>query len=186
MSVPENLIDPAHLAGPGYAPDLAGWYATPLDPAVAQALHAQLRRAEQQALADSRSAYLIRLGLLIAGFWSGRDVVHDHRSLRATTRVEEQALVDLVYGQLLISCKRLGAQALLDQGFAALAGQLPAVAYFTVLKRHELLRQLALTAAGSPARGLADLLVEAKIIKQLKDKGRQGRSFSGSHDDTLG
>lgn len=186
MSVPDYRIDPTGLAEPGVVLDLAGWYATPLEAAIAGRLSEQLRRAEQRALAGNQAVYAARLGLLIAGFWSGRQVENDHRSLRATATSAQQALADLVYGQLLVSCKRSGAQQLLKLGFAAAAGQLAATDYFAVLKRHELLTHLVLTPTGSPPQALADLLVEAKIIKQLKDKARRGRSFPDTHDDTLG
>jgi hypothetical protein len=125
-----------------------------------------------------------RLAELISGFWLGRAVALDHRSLIATLPPESQALVELVYGQLLISRKLAGALEHLDRGFTLAVPQLEPGEYFTLLRRHELLRALPLHATASAAQSLSDLLTEARVIRRLQPHGR--RRTAHPHDDTLG
>lgn len=169
-----EIIDVATLIAWQAALPWAGWYAQPMASAAASQLSRQLREAEQAAFAANASAFVPRLGLLITGYWQHRAVELDYRSLQATCRPEQGPLVELVYGQLLISCKRSGAYAHLQRGFQAAASQIPATDYFTLLKRHELLQWLPLTAAGVAPATLADLLTEAKVIKRLQEKPRRG------------
>lgn len=177
-------LDVFLLLAPGFDPPLAGWYAAPLASPRAGELHAQARLAMQRALAIAGSAELPRLAQLIAGFWLGHAVEHDYRSLAATLAPDRQALMELIYGQLLISRKRIGAMEHLRRGFALAAPKLAPADYFTLLRRHELLQSLALSAAGAAPLDLPDLINEARIVKQF----RTGRGIPAGHkpDDTLG
>lgn len=184
MSVPDSTIDAHQLLEPHAALPYAGWYAAPLTPNVATELDVQARQAVQQALASGGLSLAPKLAELIAGFWLGRAVALDHRSLIATQPPESQAVVELIYGQLLISRKIEGALEHLDRGFILAIPQLAPGEYFALLRRHELLRALPLRATASEPQILSDLLTEARVIRRLQPYGR--RRTAHPHDDTLG
>lgn len=186
MSIPDHTVDSSQLLQHDAVLPRVGWYAEPLTGGAAALLHDQARRAVQQSLASgSRPLALApRLAELIAGFWLGRAVALDHRSLIATLPPESQALVELVYGQLLISRKLAGALEHLHRGFMLAVPQLEPGEYFTLLRRHELLRALPLHTTASAALTLADLLTEARVIRRFQPHGR--RRTAHPHDDTLG
>lgn len=184
MSVPDHAVDPSHLLQPDADLPCVGWYASPLKGEAAAMLHNQARQAVQRALASGARPLVPKLAELIAGFWLGRDVALDHRSLIATLPPESQALVELVYGQLLITRKLSGALEHLDRGFTLAVPQLAPGEYFTLLRRHELLRALPLHATASAPQMLSDLLTEARVIRRLQPHGR--RRTAHPHDDTLG
>lgn len=165
---------------------LAVWYAAPLTPAQATELQAQARQLSQRNLASGGSVLAPRLADMIAGFWLGRNVTHDYRSLIATVPEAQQAAVELAYGQLLMSRKQAGAMHHLDRGFELATAALAPAEYFVLLRRHALLRRLALTATGAPPQSLPDLLREARVIQRLQPDGRHPRDLRNPHDDTLG
>lgn len=184
MSVSDPEVVVFQLLVPGGDPPLAGWYATPLAASRAAELLALSRQAIQRALADSASADLPRLAQVIAGFWLGHVVEHDYRSLAATLAPERRALLELIYGQLLISRKCAGALEHLRRGFALATPGLAPADYFALLRRHELLQALVLSPRGVAAQTLADLLNEARIVRRFA----HGRGAPPGHspDDTLG
>lgn len=184
MSVPDHTVDPCQLLSFDAGLSPVGWYADPMPADAAAALHAQARQAVQRALASGERPLAPKLAELIAGFWLGRDVALDHRSLIATLPPESQALVELVYGQLLISRKLAGALEHLDRGFTLAVPQLAPGEYFTLLRRLELLRALPLHATAAVPQTLSDLLTEARVIRRLQPHGR--RRTAHPHDDTLG
>ena len=187
MSSSHDPFDPFRLTASSVDLPWAGWYATPLSADAAAALQAQARQARQHALAGQRDPFPAQLAELIAGFWLGRAIELDHRSLLATAPHEYRGFVELVYGQLLASRKLTGASTYLQQGFraAVLLNRLAPADYLALLRRHELLRLLVLTEVGSPPRTLPDLLNEARIIRRLQpSSGRFAIRHRG--DDTLG
>lgn len=187
MPESEHVVDVQQLVLPDAELPPAGWYAQPLAPSAAAGLHQEARRAVQRALAGGavRGQPLApRLVELIAGFWLDRAVALDHRSLIMTHPPESAALVELVYGQLLISRKRAGAFAHLDRGFALLARHLAPSDYLTLLRRHDWLRALPLREEPSVPQTLAELLTEARVIRRLEPAGR--RPGDSPHEDTLG
>lgn len=184
MSIPEHSVDVRQLLQPDADLPRVGWYATPLAPEAAMVLHAQARQAAQRALAAGSQPLAPRLAELVAGFWLGRTVTLDYRSLIATRPPESQALVELIYGQLLISRKLADALEHLDRGFMLAVPQLAPGEYFTLLRRHETLRALPLRTTASAPQTLADLLTEARVIRRLQPAGR--RPTVHPHDDTLG
>lgn len=164
---------------------LADWYAEPLAQAPARALLEQARLRRQSALRAGQPAFTARLIELIAGWWSGQDLAMHHASLGAECSTpQEQALRELVTGQLLISRRLDSARACLERGFALAAPLLPAQDYFRVMKRHALLEALPLGTRPAPARGLDELLTEAAVIRRLQ--GRQARGGRADPADTLG
>lgn len=188
MSESEPVVDPSQLLSSAATLPLAGWYAQPLTAAAAAALQAEAARQVQSILTEgtapaSTRLPAARLAELIAGFWLNRAVALDYRSLIATYPPQSSALIELVYGQLLISCKLKGAFDHLARGFALAVPRLAPADYFVLLRRHELLRALSLHEQPSPAQTLADLLTEARVIRRLQPAGRPG---GGKHDDTTG
>lgn len=180
------IPDPRQLLQSEAAPALAAWYASPLTQSQALELQAQARGYMQRILAGGGDSLAPRLAEMIAGYWQGRAVTHDYRSLIATLPEVRQAAVELVYGQLLMSRKRTGAMRHLDRGFELATPAFEPAAYFVLLRRHTLLRNLVLTVAGSPPQTLSDLLQEARVIQRLQS-GRGGpRAPRNTHDDTLG
>lgn len=165
---------------------LAAWYASPLTKLQATSLQTQARRHLQQAMTDGTNSLVPRLADVIAGFWLGRDVSHDYRSLMATLPETQRASVELVYGQLLMSCKCSGAMLHLERGFELATAALAPAAYFVLLRRHTLLSYLVLTLAGSPPQTLGDLLQEARVIQRLSAGRGVVRGSNNPHDDTLG
>lgn len=178
-------VDLFQLVTPPAQPPLAGWYAAPMAPAVAAELHTQARQAQQRQLADQGNRFPARLAELIACYWLGRGIDLVCQSLLATARVEQQALVELVYGQLLISRKLVGAREHLQRGFTLAIPMLQPAEYFAVLRCHEVLSTLILTATPADGQTLFNLLNEARVIKQLQPNS--GRIRPGHRDDdTLG
>ncbi|RRQ21928.1 hypothetical protein [Thiohalobacter thiocyanaticus] len=164
---------------------LADWYALPLPEPAARALLAQARQRRQSALKRGEAVLVQRLIELIAGWWCGQDLDMHHASLSAECRERhEQALLELVTGQLLISRRLAAARPHLQQGFALAAPLLPAQDYFTVMKRHGLLEYLPLGPSASAPLTLDELLTEAAVIRRLQG----GRPGGGRADpaDTLG
>ena len=187
MSEHDYSVDVQQLALPDALLPLAGWYAQPLTATAAAGLHTAARRSVQSVLARGAARgqpLAARLAELIAGFWLGRTVTHDYRSLAATYPPEAVALVELIYGQLLISRKLTGAWTHLERGFTLAIPQLSPADYFALLRRHELLRMLPLGTEASAARTLPDLLTEARVIRRLQPAGR--RPGDPAHEDTLG
>ncbi len=185
MLAVDIIADPQHWLHSADTLSLAAWYATPLSELQARDLQLQARQLLQRQMLSGSAALAPRLADLIAGFWLGRDVSHDHRSLMATLPVPQRALVELIYGQLLMACKRNAAQQHLTRGFELATELLEPAAYFVLLRRHAQLRELVLSPAGSPPQALPELLLEARVIQRLK-RGRGSRLPITSHDDTLG
>jgi hypothetical protein len=184
MSAPVSDSEAFMLLAPGFDPPLAGWYATPVARARAVELHAESHQAEQRALAGAGDASLPRLARLVATYWLDGSVELDYRSLAVTLPPARRALVELIYGQLLISRKRVGALEHLRRGFTLAAPALAPADYFALLRRHELLQSLVLTAAGFPPQDLPDLLNEARIVRQFGPGGAPRPAHKP--DDTLG
>lgn len=178
-------VDLFLLATSPVEPPLAGWYAAPLAPSVAAQLQSQARQTQQQLLASQGNLFAPRLADLIAGYWQGRVIDLDYQSLLATVPPGQQALVELVYGQLLISQKLSGAREHLKRGFTLATPLLKPAEYFAVLRCHELLGSLVLTERPAVAQTLPSLLNEARVIKQLQPAGGRAR-HSHRDDDTLG
>lgn len=166
---------------------LVDWYATPWTPAAAQPLRQRIRQRQQTALKAGQPVFVLQLLDLIAGYWWDRSWEMHYASLRTNCRREqEHALLDLVAGQLLVSCKREPAHQLLQQAFDRAAVLLPPPDYFVVMKRHALLRQLPLTPSGVAAADLDTLLAEARVIERLRGPGARGVRPPRDHGDTLG
>ncbi|GEM_PF-509727 len=165
---------------------LGAWFALPLSREEAEALAAAARRAANPRRDAAYATDLPRLAALIAAFWRGGRARDEYRSLRATARAPRmRALVDLVYGQLLISRRLRGAHVHLQAGFHAAVPWLGAAEYFRVLQRHECLGHLVLGDEPAPPACLAELLREARVVRMLA-KGRAAAVPADCRMDTIG
>lgn len=167
---------------------LAEWHADPRPHASAYAAWRRALRSGGRKVGDGRGLPP-DLQALVARFWAGRPVVPAYQTLVAQSPPGEpsRALVELVYGQLLMSRKLTGARGHLEAGFDMARSWFSARDYFTVLKRHQLLARLPLTEAGSAPRTLADLLTEARVVARLEGTpGPARRGPVSGREDTLG
>jgi hypothetical protein len=166
-------------------PSLAGWYGNSLTHRQATALQAAAQRLLCDRLRQGRAGFRPRLLQLVCRFWLGSAVELEYASLAAAAGNDyERALLELVFGQLLISRKCRRALPHLQAGFNLAAGYLEPADYFRLLRRHELLGYLGLGDGLAPARNLAVLLTEAAVIERLRSG--EGRQFESTHRDTVG
>jgi hypothetical protein len=165
---------------------LASWFAVPLTAKQAQAGLSEIRRALLNRRATQQVVFSTRLAELIFRFWAGSAIEVNYRNLLALLNNErELALLDLCYGQLLMSRKQEPAWQHLDKGFTAAAHLFAPEDYFTVLRRHELLRQLPLSLLPSAAATLEALQDEARVIARLRGTGGRPAWWALTHHDTL-
>ena len=170
-------------------PPLGGWYAEPLSGAQADELLRLAHEGLQSLYARRRAAGTgCHLLQMIARHWCGATVEAEYRTQRATAgTARDEALVELVYGQLLMSRKLCGAMEHLTAGFARAANLFAPDEYFSVLKRHALLGYLLLSERPSAPQDLASLLTEAAVIKRLETRGAaRHRSAATDASDTVG
>jgi hypothetical protein len=160
---------------------LGDWFAVPLSPDQAEKLLSDARNRLQQAYAQGKTGYLIRILELIACYWLERPIDHLYASLFAASgEGGNKALLELVYGQLLMSRRQATAITHLDTGFRLAADILEPAVYFEVMRRHNLLRSLRASTQPTLPQDLDVLLNEAKIVQRiggketcLKDAGRK-------------
>jgi len=122
---------------------------------------------------------------LLCHFWMDVPTSLEYRQLTASATLQrDRALLELVYGQLLLSRRQRPAQRHLDRGFSLGVAYLAATDYFLLVRRHDLLRYIPLSAVPVAPQGLQSLLAEAAVIRQLLDAGTG--TCRVSHHDTLG
>lgn len=186
MQIETCQMDPFRLAACADDLSLAGWYGEPMDERAARELLQRAQQALREAYAGGGCSFGPLLQQLLARFRLQGEL-QEVDSMQATLREErERALLELIQGQLLISVRLRQAREHLDAGFRAAANLLSPEDYFSVLRRHEQLRALPLFDRPMPARGLAQLLAEAGVIRRLQGpRGERPRSTEGSHLDTL-
>ena len=139
----------------------------------------------QTRLCNGGSCFALHVLQLVCRFQRQANVELAYQQLRTSAQdASEQALLELVYGQLLASRKKTGAHQHLADGFALAAAVLSSTEYFQLVRRHELLGWLVLSDAASVPQPLDALLAEAAVIKKLQ--GDAGLPHSLAHRDTLG
>jgi hypothetical protein len=165
-------------------PSLTGWYADPFAAPAARALLDRTQRRLRSRLSRGDRGLPLHLLEMICQHWLQYDSALDYQQLSVLVCDDsERALVELVYGQLLISGKRLPARQHLARGFSLAARHLDTVDYFLLLRRHDLLDFLPLSVIPVVARDLRSLMQEAAVISRLQG-GR--RIYESPHRDTLG
>ena len=182
---PRNPTYPAECLLTGQQPALATWYGEPPGAAAAAVLHDRAQQELQLRLCLNHGSFPLHVLQLVCDFWRRADGASRYETLAAAVDDRrEQALLELVYGQLLMSRKLKPANAHLALGFELAAPWLASVSYFELLRRHEMLACLRLTDRPAPAQGLTALLSEAAVIRRLQD--RDNCSRVNEHRDTLG
>ena len=162
--------------------DLSAWYAHPLEIDDAKNKYNALQLLRKR---DSASSY--RIEEIILRYWMARDIEGDVKHYSASCQNEvQQALVTMIYGQLLMSQKRLGAMDYLNEGFRLASSLFQGAAYLDVLRRHEQLGFIVLSPRPAKALLLEDLLREAAIVKKLRGKPDHHRDIRADNTDTLG
>lgn len=136
------------------------------------------------------SSFDQRLRTLIARFWADRPVEADYLGLKsaAATRVEE-ARVELIYGQLLVSRFLRAGLEHLERGFQLAVEDLPPRDYLELRRRHQALRLLPLGQERREAQSLRALLAQAAVIERLeRNSPRETRAvYPPPHrEDTVG
>ncbi|NOR41039.1 MAG: hypothetical protein GQ537_07515 [Gammaproteobacteria bacterium] len=167
------------------SPLLSAWYANPLSPDTVAGLQAALQRELQARLCSGMPCFQCHVLQLVCHFQDQVDVSLEFEKLRAAASdMFERALLELVYGQLLMSCKQTGARQHLADGFTLAAGELASIDYFRLVKQHELLAYLPLSDMPSLPQDLESLLAESGVIKQLRDS--DCKQYRLPHLDTIG
>jgi hypothetical protein len=173
------------LSPGGHQASLAGWYGEPLVAADAEALCAGAQKQLRVCLCAGQPVFSVQLLQLLAHFWMDVSVALEYQQLTASaTGQRDRALLEIVYGQLLLSRRQWPAVQHLDRGFSLATDYLAATDYFLLVRRHELLRHIPLSSVRAAPQGLQSLLAEAAVIRELKGVGRHPCSLS--HQDTIG
>ncbi|MFA5529862.1 MAG: hypothetical protein WDA11_04250 [Thiohalomonadaceae bacterium] len=163
---------------------LGRWYADPCTEATARTVLARIESREQRRRRRGQGSLALRLAALPARAALGEPIEQDYERLTALTArrgTRARALVELVYGQVLMTRRRPGAMAHLNQGFALARHLFAPGDYFVVLKRHTLLALL--PPADLPPEPLDGLLTTARVMARMGVRQNQVR-----HDanDTFG
>ena len=158
---------------------LGHWYADPID---AETAHRLLERCRVHR--RGRRPFTRALELA-ARFQLNESIDFDYRLLVDELRPHPHAaaLLELVYGQLLISRKLRAGITHLKRAEQLAARLFAPGDYFTVIERHELLAELALGDAPSPPLPLESLLTEARVIRRLR--GPRRPIPVSDHSDTM-
>jgi len=164
---------------------LSAWYADPVGKDLAEALAAIAQYGLRSRLCEGVDCFQLHVLMLACNFWMGRSIEPDYGQLAASTGNDrERALLELVYGQLLISCKYRHALEHLGNGFSLAVDYLGTPDYFHLVRQHELLACLALSSRPAAPLELESLLTEARVIKRLQTGS--GRRYDNAHFDTVG
>lgn len=141
----------------------------------------------KRAYTHGEDAFSFRLYELIYLFWLDKDIDLHIQSLRSNANDRgRQAIVELLLGQLLLSRKLVGALDHLNLGFQRAIPYLSSEDYFVVLKRHQQLSWLPLTAEPSEPFSLEMLLTEARVIERLSRSIGKIRKKGSNPSDTVG
>ncbi|MDX1697060.1 MAG: hypothetical protein R3308_02185, partial [Thiohalobacterales bacterium] len=163
----------------------SAWYGDPLPVTAAEAMLERAGVVEQARLRAGMNCFQPQLLALVCRAWldDSPQRVFERHAVAATTR-HERALLALIQGQLLASCKLDPAMGCLQSAFRLAAPLLEASEYLDVLRRHEVLAYLPWSDRPQPPQGLAALLREAAVVKRLRADERRHHEFE--RDDTVG
>ena len=163
------------------------WYGDPLTKYQAEQLLQFSLEKRKQALFDGQDCFSYQIKEMIARFFLNLNINVEHKTLVHSMQDEQKiALIELVFGQLLMSRKLDNAPTHLKSGFSIAQKYVSPADYFSVAKRHELLDRLKLGKKPSEAKTLASLLIEASIIKQLETTNGLNNRYPKNPNDTLG
>lgn len=167
-----------------------GWVADPPSPVEVDSCQSALRNIRKQIhlgrMAEEQCPHA-DLKEMVVRFWQGRTIEMDYGNLCKTAPDPfRRALVEMVYGQLLMSVKQSPAMTHLQHGFLLATPYFRAQEYFQVMKRHELLQWLPLQKSAMPAQSLQSLLKEAAVVRELRRGGECPPEIPFDSNDTLG
>jgi hypothetical protein len=166
-------------------PDPALWYGDPLGRQHASGLQRAAQAELHSRLCRGESSFSLHVLRLVCAYRMASGSSLEYEQLVVQAREDnERALLELVYGQLLISCKLLPANRHLARGFQLAAGLLAPAEYFCLLRRHELLGLLPLSDIPVPPLKLVALLREATVIERLRQADYL--RHDNTHTDTVG
>ncbi len=164
-----HRVEELFATGPRGELLLSAWHAEPLEAEAAGHCLLELRRNTLAARFPALPGPDSEVMEMILSFWMGRSLESfRERLLKLAENERRQALVELVYGQLLLSRRTLGAWTHLDRGLQLASSLLAPSDYFVILRRHQALRDLPLNAEPLPPQPLERLLREAAVARRLK------------------
>jgi len=164
---------------------LAAWYGEPVSPADAVCLYTDTEKALRSRLCAGLPAFQLHVLQLLGHFWMDVSISLEYQQLATSANGQrDRALLEIVYGQLLLSRRQRPALEHLDRGFRLAAGYLDASDYFLLVRRHDLLRHIPLSATQAAPQGLQSLLAEAAVIRQLQ--GAVRHTCRDTRQDTIG
>ncbi len=125
---------------------------------------------------------------MIARFWLGEEIYDDYLMLKpaASRSAHGQVLLELVYGQLLLSRKVRKGITHLDKAFRLAPNLFAAADYLRVMNRLRLLKHLPLSAAPAKAESLESLLTAAKVIERMQQSENTRPVIHHDPKDTYG
>lgn len=167
---------------------LARWYAEPLSQNEAEQLLSLSIKREQELLKCSARPALSPLLKLIAFHWLGESTKahYQHLLSRREKSIHADILKPLIYGQLLMSRQKEGAMDYLDEAFGQAQLLLRPEDYFSVMNRHQLLKQLPLGGGNNAGLALDALLATAGVIGRMKEGNGERPGFWYDPNDTYG
>lgn len=166
---------------------LGSWYGDPLTRQQALRLVEWVTARRQQQLLRGTSCRLCSLAELVARYWLDSELqTGRYHHLREVLKNSPhgRAMLELIYGQLLMSRRITGAWRHLEDGFELARMLFSQHDYFSVLKRHQQLRPLPLGKRPLPAEPLQQLLTSARVIAQLQNDEPVRRVHRRDHTDT--
>jgi hypothetical protein len=167
---------------------LARWYAEPLSHEEAEQLLSLAEKREQERLKRFARSNLSPFLRLIALHWLGEPTEEYYRHLtsRRTASIHAEILKPMIYGQLLMSRKTDGAMAYLDDAFHRARLLLRPEDYFVLMKRHQVLRSIPLSAEAAKGERLEGLLRMGGVIDRMEQGRGERPEFRHDPDDTYG
>jgi hypothetical protein len=167
---------------------LARWYAEPLSREEAEALLALAERREQAKLKRFARSHIAPLLKLIALHWLGEPTGEYYRHLisKRSASIHAEILKPMIYGQLLMSSKTEGAMTYLDDAFHRARLLLRSEDYFVLMKRHQVLRHIPLSAEAAKGETLENLLKTGSVIGRMEQSHGGRPEFSHDPNDTYG
>ncbi len=161
---------------------LTKWYANPQSIKEAQQNIARLNQHQQIRYRRGIGCRICQLQLLIAHFWLDADIKPEIETLLQQNQHQRRfnALINLVYGQLLISKRLNGAHHFLNEAFKLSSPLLTTENYFKIYHQHQLLKALPLNEKALPAEDLKTLITMAEVILRFPQQKKHKYRFDPS------
>jgi hypothetical protein len=163
------------------------WYPAAVEPARAALVWERAQRMLRDAPLSGVSRFPGRVLETVSRFWLDKPIELHYLEMRAIAAdARERAIAELVYGQLLITCRLRASLSHLAAAVEQGRGLLTTQDYFALLRRHALLGSLYLGDEPRPPQDLSSLLLEAAVIRRLKGAIRDSTRWVSDARDTVG